>query len=279
MKRIAIALLAGVAAALSLSQGALAADMPVKAAPPPPPVPSWTGFYIGVHAGAAWQSDPNWTYTNPNAGFFPSQGLLSDDKEGGVGGIQGGYNWQFAPNWLVGAEADISWASLADNRSTALLGPNLLAPVGCVTGGVNGCSTQMSANTEWLASVRGKFGFIGWNTLWYVTGGGAWANIEYSALTTAGFVGLTPIQANTSFTTTRSGWVAGAGAEWMATPNVLLRVEYLYYNFDNSVNAQAVFGPGTAFTALSHNWDKYHVQVARVGLSYKFDWLGGGRLY
>jgi outer membrane immunogenic protein len=142
MKRIAIALLAGVAALVSLNQGASAADLAVKAAPPPAPVPVWTGFFIGVHAGAAWQSDPNWTFTNPNARFFPSQGLPSDDKEGGVGGIQGGYNWQFAPNWLVGVEGDISWTSLADNRSTTLLSPGLGTPTGCVTAGVNGCSPR-----------------------------------------------------------------------------------------------------------------------------------------
>ena len=33
-----------------------AADMPVKARPLPPPAPvfSWTGFYIGAHVGGAW---------------------------------------------------------------------------------------------------------------------------------------------------------------------------------------------------------------------------------
>src|SRR5262245_32167510 len=82
MKQIAIALLAGVAAVVGLNQGASAADLPVKAAPPPAPVPVWTGFYVGVHAGAAWQSAPNWTLTDPNPGFFPTTGLASDDKEG-----------------------------------------------------------------------------------------------------------------------------------------------------------------------------------------------------
>ena len=39
---------------------AMAADMPVKAMPAAPPVPTWTGFYIGVNGGGAWGSvDPN----------------------------------------------------------------------------------------------------------------------------------------------------------------------------------------------------------------------------
>jgi hypothetical protein len=42
-----------VAAALS---SAFAADLSYKAPPPPAPVPpSWTGFYVGAHIGAAWQ--------------------------------------------------------------------------------------------------------------------------------------------------------------------------------------------------------------------------------
>ena len=55
MKRVAIALLAGVAAVAGLGYSASAADLRVAPAPAPP-LPSWTGFYIGAHAGAAWQN-------------------------------------------------------------------------------------------------------------------------------------------------------------------------------------------------------------------------------
>ena len=38
---------------------------------------------------------------------------------------------------------------------------------------------QESATNHWLASVRGRVGFIGWSkTLYYVTGGAAWASTE-----------------------------------------------------------------------------------------------------
>jgi opacity protein-like surface antigen len=90
------------------------------------PVATWTGLYLGVHGGAAWQSAPNWSAVDPN-------------------GVT-------APATLTG--------------STNL-------------GAVGGSSLQMSANTQWLASARGKFGYAAWNnTLLYVTGGAAWANIE-----------------------------------------------------------------------------------------------------
>ncbi len=65
MKRIAIALLTS-AAVVGLSQAASAADLAVKAAPPPAPVPTWTGLYIGVHGGAAWHVHPErGTFTDP----------------------------------------------------------------------------------------------------------------------------------------------------------------------------------------------------------------------
>ena len=44
------------AGGLAMAPGAHAADMQVKAPVMVPPPPSWTGWYVGVHAGAAWQN-------------------------------------------------------------------------------------------------------------------------------------------------------------------------------------------------------------------------------
>ena len=53
-------LLLGVAALLAISATSpvSAADMPMKAAPPPPiiPVYNWTGFYVGANGG--WGTQP-----------------------------------------------------------------------------------------------------------------------------------------------------------------------------------------------------------------------------
>jgi outer membrane immunogenic protein len=128
MKRIAIALLAGVAAVAGLGHAASAADLAIP--PPPPPLPSWTGFYIGAHAGAAMQTGtPDWEFNDPN-GFFSTTDLNRSGNSalGGVGGFQAGYNWQFAPAWVVGVEADISWASLSDHRTASPIVFGALAP-------------------------------------------------------------------------------------------------------------------------------------------------------
>jgi outer membrane immunogenic protein len=283
MKRVAIALLAGVAAVAGLGHAALAADLAVP--PPPPPPPSWTGFYVGVHAGAAWQSNSDWTFNDPNGFFIPGTTTLSNTGSnaalGGVGGFQGGYNWQFAPTWVAGIEADFSWASLSDHRTVA---PSFFAipPPPIVSSSV---TTSMTTTTQWLASIRGRLGFVGWwNTMFYATGGAAWQNIDYSAQTTLTGPAIgASFQSNFNHTTTKTGWVAGAGAEWMATTNILLRVEYLYYGIDSGTDGSAqlqppliiaavppIFGGLAVVRPFNYNWTRENIQVLRIAGSYKF---------
>jgi outer membrane immunogenic protein len=279
MKRVAIALLAGVAAVAGLGYSASAADLAVKAAPLPL-APSWTGFYIGVHGGAAWQSSSNWNFQDPN-GIIAPVGLnqVGNQALGGVGGLQFGYNWQFAPAWVAGIEGDWSWASLSDKRTAGPLsfgaGANGIIAQGAAGLPVPNTAVQMSANTEWLASVRAKLGFTGWlnNTMFYATGGVAWTQVEYSALeTNQPPTFATNFASNTSFHHTNSGWVVGGGAEWMATTNILLRAEYLFYNFSEGPTASAFLfpNPGAFPAAFNYNWSSYNVQVFRLAGSYKF---------
>jgi outer membrane immunogenic protein len=248
MKRIAIALFAGIAAVVGFGHNASAADQ------------SWTGFYIGVHGGAAWQSTPGWNFTDPN-GTFLEVNFGESNPLGAVAGLQVGYNWQFTPVWVVGAEGDFSWTSLSDHRTASLFLPPA-SPLG-------GSSVAMSSNTEWLSSLRAKIGYNGlWNTLFYATGGGAIRQTEYSA---QGVV--TPVTvSNTSFTNVKGGRGAGAGAEWMATPNILLRVEYLYYGFTNNQSASAPWFMNVAALPrpANYSWGREDIQVFRIAGSYKF---------
>jgi outer membrane immunogenic protein len=271
-----LALLAAVV--FGMGRGAIAADLSVVSAPVPA-LPSWNGFYIGVHAGAAWQSRPDWNFFDPNEAFAAKMTGTSNPL-GALGGIQGGYNWQFAPAWVLGVEGDISWSSLADNRTNPVLIKPVLVPF---TSGINlaflpcaTCSLRMSASTEWLSSVRGRFGYSGWNnTFLYATGGVAWANIEYNATLNGPAVAGSNGQSTVSFNTTKSGWVIGAGVEWMTTPNLLIRTEYLYYNIvDANLNASAPLCLnavlGCTVFPFAYNWSNYNIQVARVAGSYKF---------
>src|SRR5689334_21974239 len=82
-KLLTISALAG--AALAFAGPATAADMPVKAAPPPVPVVyDWSGLYVGVHTGYEWST----VQDNVTGGFVQTD---SDVRNGIIGfhvGIQ-----------------------------------------------------------------------------------------------------------------------------------------------------------------------------------------------
>src|SRR5438105_2108399 len=112
---------------------ALAADMAVKASPlAPAPAPwSWTGFYVGGQFGGGWSNEAVAYSVNDPASAqlvigsgtptsFPGEQPVATfriPQNGPVGGIGAGYNWQAGPNWLVGLEADFSFAGM-DGRGS-----------------------------------------------------------------------------------------------------------------------------------------------------------------
>ena len=73
---------------------------------------SWTGFYVGGHAGGAFTSaDGRWD-PQPNPAAFTVIGTSDNfNANSFVGGFQAGYNWQFARSWVIGIEGDWSWTS------------------------------------------------------------------------------------------------------------------------------------------------------------------------
>jgi outer membrane immunogenic protein len=223
-------LLIALAASAALATQALAADLGgarrARPAPPPPPpiieeVPSftWSGLYVGLHAGYSW-TDIDWQETPAFNG--------SHDGRGWLGGAQLGYNWQ-AGRFVYGVEADISRL------------------------GVDGGNPAANHEMSWLYSVRGRLGLTGPDnrTLFYVTGGGAWADIDYAS----------PLG---NYSNNHFGWVIGGGIERALTPNMTARVEYLYYDFD-SVTAPAGTVAGGGIGDLDPS-----MHTVRFGLNFKF---------
>src|SRR5689334_6277215 len=69
-----------------LVTSAVAADLPVRPAPPPAPIFSWTGFYFGPHIGGGWANGDAQTVSGPEPGFFdPFRSNLN-----GTGVVAGG---------------------------------------------------------------------------------------------------------------------------------------------------------------------------------------------
>src|SRR5689334_17635822 len=126
------------AAAILFPGVASAADMAVKARPLPPPAPifTWTGFYVGVNGGWAFDGwdDNTGNLVAFSAGFAApiAGGAVPVNRgarhEGGFGGGQIGYNWQ-ANQFVFGLEADIQGADIGRTNTIFFPGGGGFVPV------------------------------------------------------------------------------------------------------------------------------------------------------
>jgi outer membrane immunogenic protein len=145
--------------------------------PPPPPAPPpylyWCGPYLGV-----------------NLGF--QSGVLSNstaNPRGALGGIQGGYNWQFG-QWVAGWESDFQFTGADDKFGI------------------------FEFSNPWFGTVRGRGGIAFDNVLLYGTLGLAYGRGRIDA-------------GNLSEVNTHIGWTVGAGVELGLSRNWSFKAEYL----------------------------------------------------
>src|SRR5262249_18359203 len=95
--------------------------------PPPPETCNWSGFYIGVNLGGAFDSaDVNlnltgeWeTFPEPSDENFGQRLSRDLDANGLVAGGFLGYNFQWN-NWVIGGEANIDYVGLRDSSNSGL---------------------------------------------------------------------------------------------------------------------------------------------------------------
>ena len=103
----------------------IASVMPVKVKAPHAYVAptNWTGFYVGGFAGAvAGRSDLQFV-----GAPFPAAGERPW-VFGGIGGIELGYNYQFANQWVIGVEGDVGATNLHGGRTAVPLTDWILPP-------------------------------------------------------------------------------------------------------------------------------------------------------
>ena len=230
MKKFLLATVAVVA--LGATVPALAADLAAaprtytKAPAYVQPIYNWTGFYIGGHIGGA---------------FAGSNSLQGDSRF--LGGIQGGADYQFANNWVIGAEVQYSWMNNSNGGVT-------------FPGG-----TLVTSSSDQLGSVTGRLGYSFGPALLYAKGGYAWKDKDNLTATLAG----TPVAFTTTGNTT-DGYTVGAGLEYMFAPNWSAKIEYQYYNFGSTT-----FLTGAGLAGSRFNDDEHTV---KAGLNYRFNWSG-----
>jgi outer membrane immunogenic protein len=245
---------------LAFAQPAIAADFPLEPVAKATFVQrfTWTGCYFGGHVGGAWQSkdatDPvllvqdNSAFGTP--GNTAGSTTVRGNSTGAVYGGQIGCDYQFAPNWVVGAEGGVSAGSLT-GRTRVALQPAVAFP---------GEAALVTVRTDFIPAVTARLGYAMDHWLFYGKGGVAWSNDKYSV--TGVFQG-TPFDAEGLGM--RTGWTAGAGVEWAFADDWSARLEYDYYDFgrSNVLMSDAANGFASIVTY------RQSAQMVKLGLNFR----------
>ena len=196
---------------LMLAAPAAYADGMARRAPAGEQPFSWTGFYVGGHAGLATGN----TQDDPNLAFGPPS-LFSTDftVNGALYGGQVGYNWQHGL-YVFGVEGSWSHSTIQGNTTCVLV-------------------LECKRDVDWLATVTGRLGYAMGRTLVYGMAGAAWAD----ASTHVSIVGLPLV----SGSATHNGWIAGFGFEYALSNHVSTRIEYAHIDLGSANHGLAPSG-------------------------------------
>lgn len=242
---------------------ALAADLPARVAPVFTAVPAftWSGFYVGVNAGAGFNGRER-EYIAHN---FPEEVTIleqrNQDDVGFTGGVQAGFNWQ-AGALVFGLEADINY--IDRQQDSASISAGLGRPFAVPHDDDGG---------NWFGTVRPRVGLAFDRLLVFATGGVAFTDnggresIEFfnsgpprvlNCLNACTFVG--------SDDHSNVGWVVGAGVEYAITNAMSLKAEYLHLDFGSETRTYRFGSASQNFT--SRGEDRF--DLVRGGVNFRF---------
>ncbi len=223
---------------MASARSAVADDIMVTKAPPiqyaVPSTYDWTGFYAGGHVAYS-TGRANSTLSDPDP-------TASSNSFGSLyAGVQAGYNYVLPSRLLLGIEADITFPNFETYEN------------GVIFTGATAQGTTVTDQIDYIATLRGRFGYTFDRWLVYGTGGLAWSQARF---------GETPGVASDEDTVllTRVGWALGLGAEVAIAPDWTARIEYLYDGFGT---VGGVFPSGTGYQSV------FDIQTLRVGLDHK----------
>jgi len=222
--------LLGVLLAVAFSTAAIAADMPLKAAPYQAQAAwNWSGFYASVEGG--W----NLGKFNPifGGGELDSTNVNLDDNSAFVGGS---LRWMHQTGMFVfGAEGGIQWWGF---KSQAELVPAVVAKPETETPAA--AAILLQSKIDWLAYVGGRIGispFANNSTLLYVSGGAAFGHLKGNTINLANLINSPELVSTQSLT----GWYIGGGGDFKITDNIIFGLEYRHIDF-GEVNALGSVG-------------------------------------
>jgi outer membrane immunogenic protein len=222
--------------ALALGSQAMAADLPVKAAPLAPPTYDWSGFYVGGFGGYGFGNQNINNSTGP-AGF--ANFTANFESHGPMAGGEIGYNWMVTRDIMFGLEGDGAWTNIRGNDNFAL-------------------GWDDANHLKWVGSLRVRSGFTVDRLLMFFTGGWAVGDIDHTN-TNPGF-GVDTFSAH------RSGLTAGGGIAYAITNNLIGKIEYRYYDL-GTYHRDAPTNGALPYTVANT------YSTVLLGLDFKF---GGG---
>ena len=261
----------------------------------------WDGFYVGLIAGGQQSSlNPKFNYDYSNSyhdiapNFVPNElagvpiAPSHSSSLGALGGVNFGYNKIVSSKFLLGVEADVVALS---GKNKGQVGASGVTTWHWSFGGNNTVTSATElgglyqGSVNWLSTVRARWGLINGNLLSYVTAGGAFAHTEVSTSQNARNVeygcgsvvsvcnaqnGMGPFIANWRYMGVQKGYASGitggAGLEYALPSNLLIRVEYLFYQLKNKTNVMSI-SDNTTTGVMSAS---FFGNMVRGGVLYKF---------
>ncbi len=253
------------------------------------PTFTWTGFYLGVNAGAAFGDDVAKTSTldsdEVSNASLRAVGLdkVKYKSNGFIGGGQVGYNYQLAPGGglVVGVEADFDYVGLKRSRHW--------------TRDINQVYTNAALaqhdhltardSLDFLGTVRGRLGYAFDRVLVYGTGGLAYGSVDYRHNLTVDntYYSANPTPFNQVLrysahkSATQSGFAYGAGIEYaipadsvlnlLRSNAVTLKAEYIRYDLGSR---NVIQYDSTGKNPMTLTKVKSEGDVVRAGLNFKF---------
>lgn len=264
-------LMLGLVAMVGLSTHvASAADLPARLPPMTAfqaieSLPNWTGFYVGLTAGAALSEARHARVSFEDGSAYP--GRVSTRRSTGVtvGGTLG-YNQQIG-HFVVGLEGDYSYLGLR-NRTRLAYSDSFTGPIS----GAYHADGSVRSSIDSFGTVRGRVGYLVTPSLLvYGTGGVAFADVKSRAGINEGFSvvngpSTTLASYNGHRSGFRTGFAYGGGVEYKIDSAWSVKVEALRLQLPAS---RLYAGNETAF---GYNIRKISndFTVVRAGVNYAF---------
>lgn len=191
--------------AMMAVSGAHAADAIVSQEPAPYAANAFSfgGAYVGGEIGWGWAQSKLSAWDIDGSEHFNSNGFL--------GGVYAGYNFDMGNSVILGIDGNFDYNDL--KKSHDFDGNNQLP------------AASSKSQLEWSGAVRARAGYAFDRFMPYIAGGVAFGDVKTS-YSTGGY--------DFSNSKTKTGWTIGAGLDYAATDNILLRFEYRYTDFGHN---------------------------------------------